>query len=135
MVASKKTPKRGARKRAPEHRVVDARLQVEERHKRFKDAILRGLSLYDACKEAGFTPKRGYVVARRHNLPTNPRIFPNGNAENSIARCLAAGWSIEAVARASNSAPARIHSIVARIATAPVLDEGDGIFVTRVKPF
>lgn len=95
--------------------------EVEARQRKIRILLQQGMSVADVCKEVGLTPKRVYAVARRWNLPTNPKIWPGSDDESSIARLSASGWSHDRIAGLFNQSAGAVAMILARVRLSPVL--------------
>lgn len=96
---------------------------VEERHKKVQALLTSGLSVAEVCEQVGLTPKRVYVVARRHSLPTNPHVWPQSVDESSIARLALAGWTHELIGKMFGHSPASIQRILDRVNQDPIIKE------------
>lgn len=97
--------------------------EVEERHRRIKELLNAGYSVAEAAREVNITPKRVYAVAERHDLPTNPKVYPHSDDENTVARLIAIGWPKKKIAKLMNRSVEGVELILRQIEEEPVLEK------------
>jgi hypothetical protein len=88
--------------------------KIPDNHRKVIALLRRGHNAAEVAEHVGLSRKRVFDLARRHTLPTNPHVKPNGRIEKQIVRASRV-LTIPEISAAFRLAEPRVREILTRI--------------------